>query len=332
MKRRDVLKVAACAGAAAPTTLAEARPNLQPPENAVGMLYDSTLCIGCKACMVRCKEVNDLPPETRDDAPVWDAALGLSGKTVNVIKAWRDGTAEVKDRPEDGYAFIKRHCMHCVDAGCVSVCPVNAMRKDPETGVVTHHPEACIGCRYCVYACPYNVPKFDFDGPFGQIRKCQFCNQAGVERLDRGLLPGCVEACPTGASLFGTREELRAEARRRLALQPGEEYDYPRGRVGEDPHRRPAPAYQPELYGERQGGGTQVMHLAAVPFADLGLPDLPEQSFAARSETVQHTIYSKMIAPLVLLGGLAFVVRRNLRRHGQDEGDGASDHDREQEH
>ena len=322
MKRRDFLKAAACGAVAAGTGAAgraQARPNLEPPPNAVGMLYDSSLCIGCKACMVKCKEVNGLPPEADGETPVWDAARDLSGKTVNVIKAWRHGSAEVKDRPENGFAFTKKHCMHCVDAGCVSVCPVNAMVKDPVTGVVTHHADRCIGCRYCVYACPYNVPKFDFDGPFGQIHKCQFCNQAGVERLDQGLLPGCVEVCPTGASLYGTREELLDEAKRRIALTPGEEYDYPRGTLhAGNPHRKAAPRYQDSVYGERQGGGTQVIHLAAVPYEHLGLPDLPERSFAARSETVQHSIYAGMVAPLALLGGLAFVVRRNTRIDPQD--------------
>ena len=165
------------------------------------------------------------------------------------------------------------------------------------------------------------MPKFEFDEPYGQIQKCQFCNQAGVERLDRGLLPGCVEVCPTGASLFGTREEMLAEAKRRLALAPGEEYQYPRGTLqAGNPHPKPAPKYQQKVYGETQGGGTQVVHVAAVPFEKLGLPILPERAFAATSETVQHTVYKGFVAPLALLGGLTWLVHRNTRHHEQASG------------
>ena len=326
MQRRDFLKVAGGGAVAAGASgAAEARQNLKPPPDGVGMLYDATLCIGCKACMVKCKEVNGMPPETSSETPNWDAAKDISGKTLNVIKAYRHGTAEVKDRETDGFSFVKRHCMHCVDAGCVSVCPVSAMRKHPVTGVVTHHADACIGCRYCVYACPYNVPKFDFEGPRGQIQKCQFCNQEGLSRLDDGLLPGCVEVCPTGASLFGTREELLAEAKRRLALEPGSEYDYARGTLDAgNPHRKEVPRYEPGIFGEKEGGGTQVIYLAGVPFEKLGLPDLPERSFASISETVQHTIYKGMLAPILAFGGLLWAVRRNMRREeqsGKHEGD-----------
>ncbi|RKZ37047.1 MAG: hydrogenase 2 protein HybA, partial [Gammaproteobacteria bacterium] len=117
MKRRNFLKITgggAVAGAAVPMA-AEARPNLEVPADAVGMLYDATLCIGCKACMVQCKKVNGMPPETSPEGDNWDAAKDLSGKTLNVIKAYQHGTAEVKDRETNGFSFVKRHCMHCVD-------------------------------------------------------------------------------------------------------------------------------------------------------------------------------------------------------------------------
>ncbi len=330
MKRRDFLKVAGSGALIASSSgTARARGNLPVSADAVGMLYDSTLCIGCRACVYKCKEVNDMPPVVRDGEVQWDQAEELSGDTLNIIKAYTHGTATTKNSATDGFAFIKRNCMHCVDAGCVSVCPVSAMQKDPVTGIVSHDPDACIGCRYCVAACPYNIPKFEYDESYGQIQKCQLCNQKGVERIDQGQNPGCVEVCPTGANIFGTREELLAEAKRRLALKPGENYHYPLERVNSTyGHSKAAPDYHQHLYGEHEGGGTQVMVLAGMAHTTLGLPDLPERSYASVSETVQHTIYGGMLAPAGLLAGLLYFARRNTKAEedaAQAKGANASD-------
>ncbi|MCP4701179.1 MAG: hydrogenase 2 operon protein HybA [Gammaproteobacteria bacterium] len=313
MKRRDFLKVAA-GGAAAFCGPANARPNLEPAENAVGMLFDSTLCIGCKACVAKCKEVNQMPPVIEGELSAWDSARGLSGDTLNVIKVYRNGSAAVKDREIDGFCFEKRSCMHCVDPGCVSVCPVTAMRRNPATGIVTHHPDVCIGCRNCMAACPYNVPQYEYNNPFGQIRKCEMCNQAGVERIDNGQLTGCAEACPTGATLFGPREALLQEAKRRLALKPGDICNYPRGDVAKpgSHHEKAAPAYQQHIWGEKEAGGTNVLHISAVPFDKLGMPPLGERSACSIAEGVQHTLYNYLALPAAVLAGLTYVVRRNI--------------------
>ena len=204
-------------------------------ENAYGLLYDSTLCIGCKACVAGCKEANgmpvEIPAELRDwNEGTWDTAKDLSGDTLNVIKVYMHGTVAEKDRAENGFAFVKRQCLHCVDPSCMSACPVSAMIKDPETGIVSHDADRCIGCRYCVYACPFGGPKYEYDDPFGKIQKCQLCNHL----LPEGKLPGCVETCPTGATLFGRYDDLQKEAHRRLELQPGDAYEYPRGDVSEE--------------------------------------------------------------------------------------------------
>ena len=316
LKRRGFIKAIGGGALAAAACVTQARPNKKPSPNAVGMLYDATLCIGCKACVAACKESNGMPPETSEANPMWDAPVDLSPKTLNLIKVYKNGSAQRKDREVDGYSFVKRHCMHCVDAGCVSVCPVTAMRKDAETGIVTHHADACIGCRYCVYACPYNVPKFELDKALGQIRKCQFC----VHRLKEGRLPACVEVCPTGASLFGTRQELLEEAKRRVNLEQGEVYDYPRLTLdAPQHHEKPAPQYDKHIFGENEGGGTQVLMVSGVPVHKLGLPKLPDRSYASRSETLQHTLYKGMILPGLFLFGLLYLTHRSTESLDSEE-------------
>lgn len=320
MKRRDFLKATLGGTAAAVCGGAEARSNLEPVENAVGMLFDSTLCIGCKACVAKCKEVNEMPPVIVGDQRSWDSARDLSGETLNVIKVYKNGTAAVKDSEVDGFCFEKRSCMHCVDPGCVSVCPCTAMRRDALTGIVTHHPDVCIGCRNCMVGCPYNVPQFEYNKLFGQIQKCQMCNQAGVERIDKGQMTGCAEVCPTGATLFGTRTALLEEAKRRMALRPGEVYNYPRGDVTkpESFHEKETPTYKQHIWGEKEAGGTNVMHISSVSFEKLGMPPLGERSAASVAETVQHSVYNFMALPAIALAGLTYVVRRNT----DDDNDG----------
>lgn len=323
MKRRDFLRATATgtAAAAACATLApspaEARGNLPIPQNAVGLLYDSTLCIGCKACMSACKEANQLPLEDNVGEKLWDTPLELSGKTYTVIKVYQHGTMETKDKAENGFAHIKRQCLHCADPSCVSACPVTAMTKNPETGIVEYNKDACIGCRYCVAACPFGVPQFQYDTATPEIAKCQLCKH----RLAEGKIPACAEVCPTGATLFGPYKALDEEIARRKAMTPGEANDFPRRTPDSgDTHEKPAAQYVDHVYGDKDVGGTQVRYLSGVPFDKFGLPTgLPERSFSSKSETLQHTLYSGLIAPAVVLGGLVAAAWRGSKNHHDDE-------------
>jgi len=316
MDRREFLKASLAGGAAlagsTATTPVSARETKTISPEALGLLYDSTLCVGCKACVSACKQSNGMPPEFTDPAqPLWDSPLDISGKTLNVIKVYKSGTMTAKDQEENGYAFIKKSCMHCVDPSCVSACPVSAMQKDPVTGIVSYNKDACIGCRYCVAACPFGVPRFTYDQALPQISKCQLCRH----RMADGKYAACAEVCPTGATLYGKVSELKKEAARRRALKPGTPTVYPRGMLGGPDQSYPGVAskYVERLYGETEFGGTQMVMLAGVPYDKLGYPDLPPQSDAATSETMQHTLYGGLVMPLAFLGVLTYFAKRNAK-------------------
>jgi Fe-S-cluster-containing dehydrogenase component len=282
---------AATAMAAAPARAARAAKPV-PPE-AMGMLYDTTLCIGCKACVVACREANELEPDTSLDG-LYQAPLDLNGKTKNVIKLYKQG---------DRVCFMKAQCMHCVDPACAAACMIEALRKDETTGIVGYDPQYCVGCRYCQVSCPFNVPKFEFDKAIPKIVKCELCRHrvgdaklemgGGFSRYSRGHGPACCEVCPRGAVIYGKRDELLAEAKRRLAANSG---------------------YVPKVYGETEAGGTQVLYLSHVPFETLGLPTYGPQGVPHTARTIQEGVYQGFIAPVVLYGALGAVMLRNRRR------------------
>ncbi|MBD3873533.1 MAG: hydrogenase 2 operon protein HybA [Acidobacteria bacterium] len=281
MDRRTLLKGAAAAGAGAAVsaaTTAEAssvRPTA--PPDAVGMLYDATLCIGCRACVTACKTANNMPGN------LYDPPNDLNGETKNIIKLYE----------EDGEkSYMKQQCMHCIDPGCVNACMIGAFKKR-EFGIVTWDKDRCIGCRYCQVACPYNIPKFQWDTPVPEIVKCELCNHM----LARGEEPGCVQACPKEAVIFGTYEELLADARQRVADHPERYY----------------PAGAPQIFGDTEGGGTQVLYLAGVDFEKLGLPKLGDDGVGVQMRAIQHGIYRGFIAPVALYGILGAVLWRNRR-------------------
>ncbi len=268
------------------------------PPDAVGILYDSNLCIGCQACMVACKKANGMPVEHTGPQKTWDNPIDLSSKTLNIIKMYRDG---------DKFAFVKRQCMHCLEPACAAACPVTALHKDEKTGIVTYDPSACIGCRYCEVACPYDIPKFDWNSPFPQIHKCQLC----IHLLKEGKYAACCHVCPTGASLFGPVEKLREEAQRRLLMKPGEYYEFPVNHIESGKklvHK--AKKYIQHIYGLNELGGSQCMILAGVEFEKLGLPALRKESYVSDLEGVSMGLYKYLIYPVAALGGLIYLVKK----------------------
>jgi Fe-S-cluster-containing dehydrogenase component len=291
--RRGFFKTMGLAGAGFLTTApAGASEAPRANDDEAGMLYDATLCVGCKACMAVCKRVNggsgDLAPERAsfDEDGLWDAPEDLSGSTRTLIKLFKE---------QGKWSYIKYSCMQCQTPSCVSVCPVSAMTKDETTGIVSYNKDVCIGCRYCQVACAFNIPKFQWGRAMPQIVKCDLCRSTYLKQ--KGL-PACADVCPAGALRFGKRGELLAAAHARLKEHPRK--------------------YVPRVYGEREVGGTNVLILAGVAFEKLGLPTLPTEPPATFAEKIQHTIYKDFVAPIGLYGALCLVALKNMKKnHGK---------------
>ena len=213
------------------------------------MLYDSTKCIGCKSCVVACADANGLAAR-HSRRSLHQAPNDLNSFTKNIIKLYKP-----KQATSGTFAFVKRQCMHCVDPFCVAACPFHALEKNKINGVVSWTADKCIGCRYCQLACPYQIPKFDWDAFNAKIVKCEFCK----ERLAEDKEPACTYVCPPKAVIFGRRDVLLREAHDRIAEHPGK-------------------YFEDRVYGEKEAGGTQVLYLSAVNFDLLGLPHLSRRT------------------------------------------------------
>jgi formate dehydrogenase iron-sulfur subunit len=239
------------------------------------ILVDVTRCTGCEACVLACKEENDLGPDR----------LRAGQASVDGLSATRFTT--VLRRPGD--RFVKQQCRHCLEPACVSACLVGAMQKTPE-GPVVYDAELCMGCRYCLVACPYGVPRYEWEEAAPYVRKCTLC----YPRLQEGREPACVEACPEGALLFGSRDELLRQAHLRIAHEPGRYIDH--------------------VYGETEVGGTSVLYLADVSLGFLGWSDelgdtpLPTLSWASLEK-----VPPVVVGMASLMGGIHWVVRRRMR-------------------
>lgn len=264
ISRRDFLKIAGVtAGSAIIPSLAVHASSKALPGDQVSMLYDATKCVGCNACTNACRQWNDTTPEP-DNRGLYDAPSELSAKTWTMIQLYQEG---------ESHSFVKRQCMHCIDPACVSGCPVSALQKSNE-GPVTYDPNRCIGCRYCMYTCPFHIPRFQWDKVIPVVAKCTFCH----DRIIGGNGPACAERCPTGALIWGKRDEMLKIAETRI-------------KAGDN-------KYIEKIYGQQDAGGTSVLYLSGVPFEKLGFEDLGTNPVPDLSEST-----AKIVLPGIVLGG-----------------------------
>jgi formate dehydrogenase iron-sulfur subunit len=241
LSRRTFIKFAGAAGAAgvagAPKAAAASTLHVV---NTPAMLVDTTRCAGCRGCEAACSEANRLPaPAMAGDDRIFSKRRQTDVGVHTVVN-------QATEKSKQGDArFVKRQCMHCLDPACASACLAKALEKTA-AGPVVYHKERCLGCRYCMVACQFDVPKFEFDSPAPYISKCSFC----AERQAQGLQPACASVCPTGALQFGHRADLLEEARTRIYQNPDK--------------------YVHHVYGEVEAGGTNWLYISDVPFEALG--------------------------------------------------------------
>ncbi|WP_031482873.1 sulfate respiration complex iron-sulfur protein HmcB [Maridesulfovibrio frigidus] len=268
-----------CVGASIPG-IASASKDFKGHPGSNGVLFDATRCIGCRKCEEACNKVNDLPaPDKKyDDLSVLDTKRRTDAKTLTVVN---------KYKADKGPLFRKSQCNHCLEPACASACFVKAFKKLPN-GAVVYDETVCVGCRYCMVACPFSIPAYEYDEPLTpRVMKCTMC----APRLAEGKLPGCVESCPKEALVYGERDELIKIARNRIERNPDRYVDH--------------------LYGEKEMGGTSWLYLSGVPFTEIGMrEDLGTKS--APELTAGALASVPMVAGLwpVLLGGIYAISKR----------------------
>jgi len=233
-----------------------------------GILFDVTLCIGCGSCYDACKEANNLPQTNKDFLKDH-----LSNNTFNVIEQYDD-------------MYARKICMHCNEPACASVCLVGAITKSP-TGAVIYDADKCIGCRYCMQACPHKIPRYEWGTTTPRIRKCNLC----ADRVEDGKIPACAEACPNEATLYGDMNQLIAIAKKRLQDNPEKYYQH--------------------IYGLEEAGGGHVLVISPVPFEQLGyISKLPKESMPEFTMRAMEKIPSVVVGGGVFLGGMYWLTKR----------------------
>ncbi|HUT09405.1 MAG TPA: 4Fe-4S dicluster domain-containing protein [Thermoguttaceae bacterium] len=271
----------------------------------VGVLVDCTWCVGCRSCEKACNAANtDLPrrpPEVFEDESVFEQKRRMDHGAYTVVNRHQD-----PDEPGKS-SYAKIQCMHCLYPACVSACIVGALTREPN-GPVIYDSAKCIGCRYCMAACPFQVPAYEYsDTLTPEVRKCTFCFQT---RLSQGEMPACVQSCPMQVMTFGKRTELIRLAREKLRKHPDR--------------------YVPHVYGETELGGTAWMYLSGMSFEKLGLPKFGYHPVPGFTEPIQHALFKWFLPPLALygtLGGIMWFLKSREKRAKAESGE-ESTHER----
>lgn len=257
----------------------------QEAKNQKSVLVDITKCVGCGSCTVACKLWNDQSyknPQTGEFENAHGVGVQLDSNTWTTVEHLK-----VKHEGQSVWRFVKRQCMHCLEPACESVCFAKAFSRTPE-GAVQYDPELCVGCRYCMIACPFDVPKYEWEKVMPSVMKCQFCSS----KLADGESPACASVCPTGALMFGTRQEMLKKAHEIIDSDS---------------------KYLNHVYGEKEVGGTSWLYISDTDFGELGFPtNLPEKSVPANIHG-----FTRFTLPIFAVGALTWtgVHLYSKRRH-----------------
>jgi formate dehydrogenase iron-sulfur subunit len=271
MHRRRFLELSIVASSTVAARAAGANESTPASTEFVGVLCDTTRCIGCRACERACARTNALPPPSTPD----DAA-GLMRNTTDT-----QFTVVNRFATSKGEVFVKKQCMHCWQPACAAACLTKAMFKTEAGPVIWREPK-CMGCRYCMVSCPFGIPRYEYGSPNPRVMKCTMC----WDRISAGKKPACVEACPADALMFGMKRDLMEVARTRVYRHP---------------HH-----YHPQIYGEHDAGGASWMYLAAVPFHEIGFrTDLGTQPYPAFTTDLLYAV------PIISFGVPAFLLALN---------------------
>ena len=228
----------------------------------VGVLVDETRCIGCRMCEMACAKAHGLPEPELSDKTVFESQRTTTPDQLTVINRFKT---------EESRFFAKKQCMHCAQPACATACLTRAMYKTKE-GPVIWREDKCMGCRYCMLSCPFDIPKFEYNSVNPKIRKCDLC----WDRLQEGKQPACVEVCPARVMLFGKRSDLLETARARIYQNPDKYFHH--------------------IYGEHEVGGTGWLYISAIPFDQLAFKT--DLDTTAYPELTKQFLYSD---PLIYL-------------------------------